>query len=438
MILKFIKGYNNKIDKKKIIQHKHLIKEGGWVFIGQVSTALIGLIGLRIFTEIAPADILGSATLLLGALSLLKNLMIAPIGNTQLRFHSEYLNKGYAKWFDINIKILYRKSISLSIAIIVITFIALIYFSSYKFNFLLLFILILYYIVGALKGNKINRLSAERRQKYIAIWQIVEAFLINTFFIIALLLVTNVESYLTGQSLALLVSLIIFGFITFPKIKKDHKEDLDISIVKNKVIRYGLPFVPLAIFSWISNLGDRYIIQNFLSLREVGIYTAVYSIASRPFLMINGVLTGFFRPVLFQKESIKELLTAKKTFEIWLFTASLIFIVTITIYALLGKIIINLLLSEAYSHNTYYIFLIIGIGYSIFSLNQILESRILSYGVSKKILLPNIISAIINILVNIVCLPIYGLEGAAFATALAFLLQLFITVYILNFSAQRN
>ncbi len=249
--------------KTFLLQYRHLIKEGGWVFFGQVAVAVMSLVGLRILTEIAPANLLGVATLWLGILTLIRNIFISPVGNTQIRFHPEYVNSGNAKWFDDKIKGIYLKVLFVSVLIFIIIFFLWSYISSYAFNLLLLLILVLYYTLDAIKGFKINRLSAERRQKYAAIWQTVDALLINVFFIVALLIVNNVESYLAGQSVGLVIGLFIFGFIYFPKIENKIKEKQNSIEIKAKIVQYGLPFIPLAILSWVSNLGDRYLDWKF-------------------------------------------------------------------------------------------------------------------------------------------------------------------------------
>lgn len=418
--------------KTYLIQHKHLIAEGGWVLFGQATVAVISLIGLRIFTEIAAPNILGGATLLLGALTLLRNIFIAPIGNTQIRFHPEYVNNGHARWFDDNIKRLYLKLIFISVLIFILFYFTWSYVSSYTINLLLLLILIFYFTLDAIKGYKINRLSAERRQKFAALWQIADTLLVNTFFIVALLLVNNIESYLAGQTFGLFVGLFIFGFISYPKIENRLKENPGYSEIKSKIIHYGLPFVPLAIISWVSNLGDRYIIGNYLSLNEVGIYTAVYSIASRPFLMVGGILSGFFRPILFQKETQNDYVNARNIFRIWVLTSLVIFSLGITIYYFGGYFLINLFLAKAYSQNVYLIFVIVGIAYAVFCLNQIIENRIFSFGSSHKILLPSAAAAIINIVTNFLLIPVLGIDGAAFATLLAFFVQIVIAIMVLK------
>jgi O-antigen/teichoic acid export membrane protein len=417
--------------KDLFTQYKHLIKEGSWVFFGQASVAIISLAGLRILTEIAPANLLGGATLLLGALSLLRNIFIAPIGNTQIRFHPEYVNTGNAKWFDDNIKKLYKRLIVISILVFIVIFFIWSHLSSYAFNLLLLLILIFYYTLDAIKSFKINRLSAERRQKYAAIWQTVDALLVNTFFIVALLLVNNVESYLTGQTIGLLIGLLIFGFITFPKIGDEKNEKPSYSEIKDKVIHYGLPFIPIAIVTWLSNLGDRYLIGNYLSLTEVGIYTAVYSIASRPIIMINGIINGLFRPILFQAKSIGDKIKYGRITKTWFTLNSIIFLVVTSVYLFAGNYIQKILLGKDYIPESSNIFLFIGIAYCLMGLIQITENIFYAEKSSSKTILPSLMAAISNIIFNIMLIPKLGILGAAVSSFLSFGLHfIIILVYL--------
>src|SRR5881398_3500080 len=65
-------------------------REGIWVVIGQASVALAGLVGVRLLTELAPREVMGNASLLLGAVILGRNIFVAPFSNAQIRFHPEY------------------------------------------------------------------------------------------------------------------------------------------------------------------------------------------------------------------------------------------------------------------------------------------------------------------------------------------------------------
>ena len=73
-------------------------------------------------------------------------------------------------------------------------------------------------------------------------------------------------SNIVSSSLILLVSTkIIYNNMKF--------EQFDINILK-KVLRFGLPFLPAGIFTMIMELSDRYILNIFLGVDDVGLYSA--------------------------------------------------------------------------------------------------------------------------------------------------------------------
>ncbi len=73
-------------------------------------------------------------------------------------------------------------------------------------------------------------------------------------------------SNIISSSLILLVSMkIIYNNMKF--------EQFDIHILK-KVLRFGLPFLPAGIFTMIMELSDRYMLNIFLGVDDVGLYSA--------------------------------------------------------------------------------------------------------------------------------------------------------------------
>ena len=58
--------------------------------------ALTGLLSLRLFTEVAPKPVFGSANLLIGFAGLAMQIAVAPITQTQLRYHVAHAVMGAA------------------------------------------------------------------------------------------------------------------------------------------------------------------------------------------------------------------------------------------------------------------------------------------------------------------------------------------------------
>ena len=68
---------------------RNIIKEGSWVFIGQILTALAALVGIRLITEFVPPKVYGSVTLLIGITTLGRNLFCTPLLQACYRFYPD-------------------------------------------------------------------------------------------------------------------------------------------------------------------------------------------------------------------------------------------------------------------------------------------------------------------------------------------------------------
>lgn len=412
--------------QKSISQYLHLIKEGSWVLTNQVLSAIISLIGLRIITELLDAKYLGTATLWLGILFLIRNIIISPISLAQSRFHPEYIYNNNILIFNRTITNIYIKRVIFSSIVFLIIAITYSIFYDKKFNnTFIISILVLYLFIDTFKNYKLNQIISERKQAYAAQWNIFETFL--TYFLIYIFLKIHADTgtYLAGQTIAILITTLTFGLVFFPLsniIELNHLTETN-GITLQKIKKYSKPLIPIAILGWVNNLGDRYIIGSYLSLTEVGLYVAAYSISSRAFIIPNGIISGFFKPILFQAESKKQLVKSKLIFKFWILCVIIISSILLCIFYFWGAFIAEIFLAKAYRELAPELFIWIGLGYSFQAIYQAIENRLYSYFESSKVLIPTIIGAVTNILLNVTLLPILGILGAAITTALSFLFQ---------------
>jgi O-antigen/teichoic acid export membrane protein len=248
------------------------------------------------------------------------------------------------------------------------------------------------------------------------------------------------ESYLIGQVAGIVIPLGIFGLMLYPKTAQDQPLAVKVDApsgkfleyeaqtdsvreLLNRVLHYGLPFVPLAIVSWVSNVGDRYFIGGYLGKADVGLYAAAYGLASRPFIMLGNIGAGFARPILFQAESDHNRAKARRIFFLWLTLIGATSALGVVAFGVLGTWIARLLLAAEYRESAPAIFVWVGIGYAVVNIMQILETRLMSKGATRKLIVPSTASAAANIGLNILLIPRFGPVGAAQATAATFLLQ---------------
>lgn len=395
---------------------------------------------MRLLTELVPARILGEATLWVGIVTLVRNIIIAPVGNTQIRFHPQYLSRGIGNWFNRNISSWFKYATVIELVVLLIIFSTWSFINN-NFYLALPLILFLYMLFDSVRSFKLNRLSAERKQKYLALWNSADAILINGFFLTTLSLLVSTESYLFGQMLGILAGLLIFGFAYYPKISGDKTEPSfrDQKELKKNILRYGLPFIPLAFLGWVSSLGDRYILGSLMTVEQVGLYSAAYGIASRPFLMSGSIISSFFRPILFQSENDEGNEKSKKIFSSWLLIVLLISVFGVILFYFLGNFVAGILLAEDYRAQAPQIFVLVASGYAFYLITQAFENRLLSFHKSSGLLFPSTASAAVSITANFILIPQLGIIGAALATLLAFFSQMLIIVLIwLNNENRKN
>jgi len=171
------------------------------------------------------------------------------------------------------------------------------------------------------------------------------------------------------------------------------------------------PLIFLAIWSWINNYFDRYVIEAFLGLNDVGIYNANYGLGSKFFAMLNPIFLVLLTPIIYQDniKSIKKNAISKYSRFYFILGAFLLIIIFFT-----TDFIGLLLLSEKYSEGFYIIFWI-ALCFLIMTGTFLYETIFYANHQTKVILYSNIISAFANIILTLILIPYYGLNGAIIA-----------------------
>jgi len=193
------------------------------------------------------------------------------------------------------------------------------------------------------------------------------------------------------------------------KLKKETKKD-----IRKEFFSYSWPLMlsgTLAgIFYWI----DTFSIGYFIDVFSVGLYNVAIPIA----LLMNIVPEIFikiFFPIItkeFSKKRFKVVKELSQQVGKWIFILNLpVFLIMI----LFPGVIINILFGPTYLPATNAL-KILAIGSFFSSLFWIPIQLLFTLGKSKLLFMNLVIASIINIILNAVLVPKYGINGAAFAT----------------------
>ena len=231
---------------------------------------------------------------------------------------------------------------------------------------------------------------------------------------------------LDGYFLSKIISSITIIFISIFILKNYINGSFSIDIFK-RMLLVGLPLIPTDLGTALINISDRFFINRYLSLDEVGLYGVGVRIAS-----ITLLFTYAFRlawpPIAM---SIKEKTNAKYIYtKIRLPFFLLGSIIVIVISGLAKPILVIMTQPDFYDAYKCVGFFAYGIwwasSYFVSGLGLFItkKTKFFSIGI--------LLSGIVGVILNICLIPTYGITGAAFATCIAHFVGNLITNYYSN------
>lgn len=239
--------------------------------------------------------------------------------------------------------------------------------------------------------------------------------LIITFCLAFYFIAINQEGIMGALKSILIANLIVF-IILFISNFKTYKIQIHMKYLKD-MLYYGGGLLLGQVSAWILNLIDRFFIKGLISYSAVGVYSISYKIG----MLINPVFIAPFAQVFtsFKFKAYKEVDgkdKIKKMFHIY----NIIGCFCVFGLSIFGKIGVNILATKEYLE-AYKIIPLIAISYFIWGIGQFysLGLHIANKMVSNSLIV--VISAVVNIVLNIVLIPIMGINGAAVATIVAYM-----------------
>jgi O-antigen/teichoic acid export membrane protein len=415
-----------------------LLRTGTIVMLGHCAVALVGIVALRAFTELAPPEVFGEANLVLGALAWGVQIFLAPLTAAQLRYHSEADARGAGNQFTRETLIWTLRG---CLALAVATVLLLLFWRSYAAPMLSLLLLPaagLWLFATGLRNAFLSRLHAERRQvTYIGL-QVIEAVLLAVFTVGALHFAATTQSYVLAQGLAMFaIVAIVFCVAPCPRVLVASRSTGDAGFLA-RAVKYGSPFAPMALFAWVGNLAERYVLAFLLGAGAAGQYVAPYIIASKGMALTNAGLNDLFRPLLFDAANRRDRGDAQRLLTTWLSASILIGACAVLVIAFAGHWIAGLLLADEYRGGSVNIMIWAAAACGTLGVAQVLETGLMALGRSSSLLVPSALGAASNLVFCAMLIPMHGVLGAAQASCGGFVVRLIATAVTLHASLRRH
>jgi len=394
-----------------------------WSLFGTLASVLTGLVAVKVITSLIGTNEYGQASLVLGVLALLNNLLIGPLMTAHLRVYFDYLARGLGSWFTkVFNRILAFAGLTAFMLYVLAAFLYDMAGNSIYWHLLVPSLVLL--VAQPYFNALTNYLESHRRQKQLAAVNILTkaAYLA---FLLALLTspLTQASAVIVSQGLAIVLALACFRV---PKTENESfhsPEDItkELAALRNSIAGLGWS-LPLGSFvMWFLTTGDRYLIEYFSSPKEVGIYAINYGFWSLPYVLLNGWLEVLTRPLLYDKaaknewEGVKRILLWRTGFGL------LISIPGTLIFYLQGESIAGMMLGKEYWAG-WQLMVYISAAHCLYVVGYSVLPLFLASKKPQVILLATAIGAASNFAINLVLIPRYGIVGAAFSTFCSYII----------------
>jgi len=396
-----------------------VISDGLWLLILSIFAGAGQLIGVRLLTEISPAEIFGQFSLILGIIILIANGFVNPTMQAVFTYYPKFSKKGEVNdLWEITQSQVSRLLFFLSPVLLILSIACLLF--GYLTIIDLIFVVFLIFF-EVLRLEHVTFLNAKRSHKVSSIWIVCDSWLRPLF---GAGVVYIFDSSLT----ALLAGSLVGAVLSYFFVKSFLDKDFKIRIVKSKIEGnslnqeiwiYTLPLLPLGIIGWISGMSDRYIIGGLLTATDVGLYVAIYSLASKPILMMGSVVESAIRPVYVAAVIEKNFRQQNKYIIAWgfLITAG-VSVALLTAY-FFQSYIARLFLGESYRDAAHLLPWIIA-GNGLLVLSYVANRICYTHKNTRAILVTEFFGALISVGVGILFIYHYGLSGAAIAVPIYF------------------
>tara|TARA_Y100000310_G_scaffold82857_1_gene79486 strand:- start:37883 stop:39403 length:1521 start_codon:yes stop_codon:yes gene_type:complete len=394
------------------------------VFIGMIISKLLSYVYRLIIARIGVSEY-GLFSLGLGIIGIIIGISLFGLQRGVLRYVSYYRGKedlGSVKGAIVySLKISFMISFVLGILLFLLSdFIALNYFNNTNLSFILK-ILAIVIPINVINEVSLHAILGFQKIKYVVISKNIILNLVKVLLTLILLyfsisIIGIAVVYVISFLISLIFSLYFLERKVFPIIRSKIKS----IYVGKEIFSFSWPLVFSSFAMMIMGWSDTIMIGLFKTVREVGLYNTALPTAQILYTIPQGLafLVVPTLTYLFSKKDMNEFKLVYKSTTKWIF---IINIILFSIFILFPKEIITILFGAEYSiASSSLVILSMGL---FLNYSFILTNYIPTVTNRTKLELLNISSgAILNIILNIILIPKYGIIGAAVATSISFLL----------------
>jgi O-antigen/teichoic acid export membrane protein len=268
-------------------------------------------------------------------------------------------------------------------------------------------------------------LYVEEKAKKVSITSIIVGI---SSILLSVVLVINLGDKLFAFLVSNLITAVIQFFIFIVFSKPYFKFGVRLFNIR-EFYEYSLQRLPMELSSWVVTFSDRIMVYHYIGSYENGIYSTGYKLGQIPSIFLNAINKAYV-PYVFDKYSNPTVENNKKVVQIAQYLFSLYIVVIFGVIVFAKEFVY--LLDERYK-DSLLIMIIILFSFMLNGIKLVFHcpmDYIKKYGKVKSAIW--MFSAFINIVLNVIFIPKYGIYGAAWSTFMSYLVTLLPTIYFSN------
>ncbi|AIJ04925.1 polysaccharide biosynthesis protein [Methanocaldococcus bathoardescens] len=244
--------------------------------------------------------------------------------------------------------------------------------------------------------------------------------LVLSLFIFNLSIIYLFYAFLLSQILTCLITVLYVYYSKFLKISFS----LNLNLAKELLV-FSIPLLLVSILAFIMNWTDILMVGYYLSSEFVGFYNTAAPLARLIPIFLDSA-AFLYAPIvsgLYASGKIEDMKTTYQILTKWIFLA------TLPIFAMMflfPKAVIGFFFGVKYLEASD-VLRILSLGFMFHTFLGLNGLSLIVIKESRFIMVSNTISAILNIILNVLLIPKYGINGAAVATAVSYFIANILT-----------
>ena len=412
------------LEKMLKTKFKELISLGGIYSFGSVMEKALGFLFIPIYTTFLTTKDYGIIALVSITVNLVGPFISVPVNNGFVRHY-------YAPGYEHKRKEIFFNGILYVLIQSVIVGIVFYFVSSYLAELILgdrslNHIVRIYAIILLLTPLKpiLNTLIQIQKKAKLYVSLNLSRLLLSAGVIIYLLVVERMGVMALVYGALFIVSYDIIVLIPF--LLKNIEFRINFFILK-PLLSYGYPLILSSISMYLIQIGDRYVLRIFDTMSTVGLYSFGYSIGTLIIIFLVKPMKLIMNPLIYEMEHDESKL--KKFVAIscnYFYIVALFFFLVLSVFA---KDIIQLLARKEEFWGAWIIVPIIAFSYVLSGLRDLFGKGMIMAKKSFHSGGTYAVAAAINLGLNFLIIPYFGMLGAAFATMISFIVLTIISAH---------